>query len=428
MKRFLILILAATFAFGMVGCGQKDKTDEAASLDKGGYTMNPDLIAQNTEGKTKLTLACFVLMPDIEQRIIDFNNTNSEYYIEVLDYSQYNTPDDYSAGETKLNTEILGGNTPDLIELGKMPIETYTNKGLLEDLNNFLSTDVDYSIQSIVPGAYQALSTGNALYRITPSFTAIGLYGKSSMIGDAKSWNATEMKDILDKNADIPTPFINMPTGQLFSSLNMYTLNTFIDRSSGISEFNSPQFAAILEIVKQYGGQPEGEYVESIEALMENKALLATSYMGGINQYAEMEEEFAKDINFIGFPTNSGNGNVADFQFSFGMFSDSENKEGCWQFLRSFLDKEYQKKVAEYEIPVEQSVFTETLKASTATEEQKRKYSEFINSITRSSFFDDTLIKMIEEESMQYIEDKRSLDETINAIQSRVSIYLSENK
>ena len=66
--------------------------------------------------------------------VIDFNRKNERYRIEVEDYSQYNTDEDYSAGLTKLTTELLAGNVPDIIDLNGLPYTQLAAKGLLEDL------------------------------------------------------------------------------------------------------------------------------------------------------------------------------------------------------------------------------------------------------------------------------------------------------
>lgn len=428
MKKIICAILSVLLTLSLAACGNQ-KAKEASGLEEGGdgYTMNPDLIAKNTEGKTKLTLACFVLMPDIEERIINFNNTNQDYYIEVLDYSQYDTEDDFSAGETKLNTDILGGNTPDMIELGKRPIEKYTNKGLLQDLNGFLETDPECSKDDLLPGAYQALSSENGLYRIAPSFTVVGLYGRESVIGAEQNWNIAEMQNTLTTKQEVANPFINMPPVQVLQSLTMYTLDSFIDRKEGSGNFNSSEFIQLLETVKKFGQANQEDYLETNETLMNNKGLLATIYLSTIDQYAKIDDELSGDFNVIGFPTDNGSGNVADFQFSFGMFADSEHKEGCWQFLKSFLEQDYQQSIAKFEIPVLQSAFIQMLSSSNATQEQKDQYEKVINAITKTADFDGTLLGIIEEEAQQFLDGARSSEETAKAIQSRVAIYLSEN-
>jgi hypothetical protein len=63
--------------------------------------------------KTVLTLACMGLDWNLRSQIVKFNRTSDQYRIEVQDYSEYNTGDDYTAGLTKLGTEILSGKVPD---------------------------------------------------------------------------------------------------------------------------------------------------------------------------------------------------------------------------------------------------------------------------------------------------------------------------
>jgi hypothetical protein len=68
------------------------------------------------EQKTTLTFACMYLDWNIRSQIIKFNRSNSDYRIEVEDYSEYNTNDDYTAGLTKLTTEIISGKVPDILD------------------------------------------------------------------------------------------------------------------------------------------------------------------------------------------------------------------------------------------------------------------------------------------------------------------------
>ena len=65
--------------------------------------------------KTTRTYATMYLSQDERNRIVDFNRSGVPYRIEVHDYSEYSTEEDYQAGIKKLNTEILAGKAPDII-------------------------------------------------------------------------------------------------------------------------------------------------------------------------------------------------------------------------------------------------------------------------------------------------------------------------
>ena len=75
--------------------------------------------------KTTLTLAAQYLGSDLRADVLNFNRSSDKYRIEVTDYSEFNTEDDYTAGLTRLNTEIISGNTPDILAVSGLPIEQY---------------------------------------------------------------------------------------------------------------------------------------------------------------------------------------------------------------------------------------------------------------------------------------------------------------
>ena len=94
--------------------------------------------------KTELTLACLYLDYNLRSQIVKFNKSNPDYRIVVKDYSEYATDDDYNAGLTKLNTEIISGNVPDILVNGtELPIGQYAAKGLLEDQWPYLEADTE---------------------------------------------------------------------------------------------------------------------------------------------------------------------------------------------------------------------------------------------------------------------------------------------
>lgn len=134
------------------------------------------------------------------------------------------------------------------------------------------------------------------------------------------------------------------------------------------------------------------------------------------------------DINVIGFPSEEGSGNVADFQFSFSIFADSKHKEGAWQFLKTFITEDYQDQFAEMEIPVLLSSYNKAIENSEATAEQTEEFNTIINSIVKASAYDVTLMGIISEEAKSFFTGQRSAQEAADAIQSRAKIYISESR
>lgn len=135
--------------------------------------------ASSIQKKTELTLACFGLDYNLRSQIVKFNRSRADYRIVVKDYSEYATDDDYNAGLTKLNTEIISGNVPDLIANSMLlPIRQYAAKGLLEDLWPYIDADPEYSRDKLMTKPLESLQTDGKLYQLPIDFgvtTAIGL-------------------------------------------------------------------------------------------------------------------------------------------------------------------------------------------------------------------------------------------------------------
>lgn len=362
-----------------------------------------------TSDKTILTLASFNLSSDIKQQIIEFNRTNSDYRIEILDYSQYNSSKDYTAGLTKLNTDIISGNTPDLIELSQVSYNNYVSKGLLEDLNGFLSKDFDIQTDNLVKGAVNALSSNGGLYRIAPSFMTISLYGRESQIGSADSWNFEELKQLLYSHSEIKQPFANLLKAPTLQYLCLLTMNEFIDESSGKCSFDSEEFINLLEIANRNKTDSLDGYTEPAELLLNNESLLSLSFLSSVQNYQSVSDSLNGDLNFIGFPSAQGSGHIAEFQSSFGIMADSEHKDGAWAFLKSLLDEDFQNKIAKMETPVLQSAFDTMLSEAQSPEnpdvkpvsqEAIEQYRQIIDSIIHSSNFDGNLMAIINEERL----------------------------
>lgn len=82
--------------------------------------------AASVVNKTVLTFACMYLDWNMRDAIVKFNRASNTHRIVVRDYSEYNTDDDYTAGIQKLNTEMLSGKLPDMIDINtySMPLSS----------------------------------------------------------------------------------------------------------------------------------------------------------------------------------------------------------------------------------------------------------------------------------------------------------------
>ena len=117
--------------------------------------------------KKVLTLACNDINWEIRKHVVEFNKTNPEYRIQITDYFQYNTEDDYTIGTTRLNTDIVSGKVPDILVLNEnLPLESYMAKGLFEDLYPYIDKDDAFRREDFFPNVLKA-------YEIMGNFTVL---------------------------------------------------------------------------------------------------------------------------------------------------------------------------------------------------------------------------------------------------------------
>ena len=148
--------------------------------------------------KQVLVLAGDYVGYDVKNRVVSFNKA-SEYRIVIKEYSIYDTNDDYNAGVTQLNNDIISGNMPDiLISSDNLPMDTYISKGLLADISALMEKDEELSQTEYMQNVFDAYSVKGKLYYVIPDFYVRTVMGKTSVLGDKTSWNMDEFQQFVD--------------------------------------------------------------------------------------------------------------------------------------------------------------------------------------------------------------------------------------
>ena len=233
--------------------------------------------------KETLTLAV-IYGYDIYDAVVEFNRHSDKTRIQVLDYSEYNDQEneDYDAGRTKLLTEIMSGQMPDLLCLSQMPYRQLAAKGLLEDLYPYLDSDKDYKREDFFDNVLKALEVNGGLYQITSSFNVATLIGATSVVGDKPGWTYQQLQDAL---ANMPEgcQAMDMYTtrGDLLQTLLCTDLNHYVDWANGKCNFESQDFIDLLKFTAQFPAEiPEDmEWESSATRIAEGRQMLTTAYL-----------------------------------------------------------------------------------------------------------------------------------------------------
>ena len=429
--------------------------------------------ASSAKQKKTLTLAVQWLDMDAGRAVLRFNRASDEYRIDILDYSEYNTEDDYSAGLTKLMTEVIAGNMPDMLDLSSMPVSRLAAKGLLEDLYPYIDADPELSREQFFPNVLALCEKDGKLVSTLSGFYLSSLIGASSVVGDTPGWTYEEFDAALASMPEGCRPLSVYTTrDQILSTCLSLDFDKYVNWATGECDFNNEAFTDLLEFAARfpesfdwdsYDWQTDSDEVN----LASGQQMLATAWVSGMDNVAYNEYYFGgQPYTYIGYPTSSGTGNFITLSSGFGMSSSCTDKQAAWQFLRIFFTDDYQK--GQYMLPASKAAFEAKLKKEMTveyqkddngeyvlddhgekiplvkstygdsmgntyeiyamTQEQANKLKELVETTTRTSTTDDSILAIVQEQAEAFFQGQKSAEEVARLIQSKVNIYVNEQR
>lgn len=420
--------------------------------------------AEEAKSQEVITLGCYWMDYNIRSAIIDFNKTNPKYRISVKDYSMYDTDTDYSAGVTKLNTDIVGGNVPDIIIAStEMPMESYISKGLFMDLDPIIEADSEFVMDDYLTNVIDSFRRDGKLYSLVPGFSLYTVAAATSDLGGKTSWTISDMKQIADSKGIAYKDLF----GPGYARDSVMTMAIYLNASSYIDwdkhecKFDSEEFKEFLAFLKEFPSEIDNSVysIDYSDYWRKDKALAELMYMSSFNEYQmSLRGTFGEDVTLIGLPTDGASGSAIIPDNELCISASTSKEEGCWEFIKSLFTEDFQKEVAEYSgFPVKKSVFEdladEAMKPSTwvnedgeeetytqttyiggkdievtpLTREERDYVVGFIESLSAHVVYDEEILNIVTEEAAAYFNDQKTVDDVVSIIQSRISIYVNEN-
>jgi len=435
------------------------------SEERSCYAKFTKVDPKDVKDKKVLILGCAYTDWDVRRQVVKFNKESDEYRIQIKDYSIYNTEEDYTQSYTQLNMDIVSGRVPDILMLNSsLPVESYLAKGLFEDLYPYIDADPNMERSDYLESVLETFSTEGKLYQLIPTFTVLTVAGKTSNVGTQNGWTLDELNTFMETKGEGMEIFFDTIRDNVLSSCMQMSSDQFINWETGECNFDSDGFIKLLEFIKQF---PE-EYDESRyedenfwrnydSIYRDDRALLSITYLNNFSAYNRMEKgTFGEEITLVGFPADNRKGSALDYNLNFAISSKSANKDGAWQFIKYFLSYDFQKDY--YGFPTNKERYEELKQEAMQkpfyydennqkveydetywigevevtippmTAEEIQKVEDFIFSIDQTVNYDENLLKIIQEEAAGYFSGQKSAKEVAGVIQSRVKIYVNENR
>ena len=435
--------------------------EEGTTLSR--FTRVP---ANEVVEKTELVLGCYYLDSEIKSEIIRFNKESDAYRIRVLDYSDYNTAEDYSIGRTRLNSDIASGNIPDIVMLHNgMPVESYMAKGVFADYYELMEADADFNREDFLPNLFEAYEMNGKLYQMVPCFYIQTFVGKTADVGEDFSWTMEEALALQKSRPEGTKLFPDLIQNDFLNTCLSVNSDEYVNWETGECFFDSDKFIQILDyaktLPKEYNFadyEDEEAYQEMEMQYREGRSLLMSGVMMSFDEYGSWKyARFGEEITLVGFPTEKGIGSSFIYGYNLAISEQSEHKQAAWEFVKSLLSEEYQdqlefcfptrisslEKLGEkaQEMPFyldengekveyEPSYYVGNMevKGAPLTEAEVETIMELIKSIQRTGTYNEEIFNIVAEEAAAFFAGQKSAKEVADIIQSRVRIYVNENR
>ena len=449
--------------------------------------------ASEVKEKTVLTLACMGLDWSLRSKIVEYNKSNDQYRIQVVDYSEYATDDDYNAGITKLTTEIISGSVPDLFLTSNLPIDKYAAKGVVADLYTFMDGGSGLGRDYFVPQVLKAIEKEGKLYELPTKFSVETAYALSSIVDQYDTWNVAAVQDAMTQLQEGATVF---STGWTKSSVlnNCLTRNlaAFVDWTTGKCTFDSEAFQQLLAFCNSFPDDSssddgiayssEAATVDTMDdpvwesdatRILSGKQLMATTSFYGFEDYIYNIYPVKDKVTFVGYPSESGEpGNSFYIQCPMAISSVTKYPDAAWDFVSTMIRQTNEDAESMYAFPISQEAFDKKMTAVMTEQDQLDEHGEqvdwdgdgepdkmsigsyevvengestwqevyaltqedidqilsVINSATGIVDYDDEILSIVSDEVSAYFAGDKDVQTTANMIQSRVNLYVQEQR
>ncbi|MEG0086561.1 MAG: ABC transporter substrate-binding protein [Niameybacter sp.] len=217
---------------------------------EGEYQFKKYVYAQDTPSKPQNEVFVYMLeeQPTLKQAIAQYQIDNPEVQVSFQIGLEEGSTLTKTDAMRALNTEILAGKGPDLLVLDGLPVETYMEKGVLEDMSDWAKPFMDQGLWlSSVAASYEK---EDKLYAVPIRFAFPTLWGDEAVLQSGSDLEELAKWCKLHPNEKL---FPDYSEEQLLRAFYLTTATTWKDAKGTINE---EAFATFLENIKRVQ-QPE---------------------------------------------------------------------------------------------------------------------------------------------------------------------------
>ena len=376
---------------------------------------------ETLEDPTVITLFAGTGSYDIEIAAANFQKLYPQYRIDITAAE--------SDEQTELAlTELGAGKGYDMYLLYDTQWAQLDDAVFFEDLTRWMEADSTKPLERIRPSVLRQVQKNGGVYRLPVDYTILTYAADPEQLPDCRPETVLRA---CEQGDDTLYPFAR--NSDYSSQMAKRCAIDYVDAAQETCNFECDSFYAQLALLRRQQ--------EALDALPKNLDVAATCdgllyyyvilsadsivYQPGRYAYPEL-----KQYVYYAYPSDYNSGCQLDFNSLLSINTKSEQKAGAWAFLSYLLSESYQQSM-NY-LPVSDTVlqeqFAQLLAQEKITQENIDTFYALVDHAQKPDYPTEPIEQIILEEMAAYLDGAIDEKTTAERIQSRVSLYLMEQK
>lgn len=382
----------------------------------------------------------------LKERILEFNNSQEEYRV-VID--AYEDGDDMDAFVKMTGVELATGRGAEIL-MGSDLVESVSGlieKGILMDLAPLMEQS-GIKEEDYFPLTFDMWRTEDSIYCIFYDMWVNEQLMSTAVLGNMRDPSIEQLTDAMLAYPE-PAVYSTGSAPEVLTELlqGSETLWGMVDWEKGTCDFGGELFGKLLEAAKRYQYDKRNNYPK----LTSKKSV--SSISGIYFNFRTRAEEETGGYAPIGILFDDGRHPVpamAQYRRKLLMLNaNAANRDGAWEFVKFLLSEGAQEKLTEVAMgfmPVKRSVFETLMEQEMAngprdylaqetmiikdslTRERVDEIEAFLESARALPYRTEPILELIQEESREYFNGSKSIEQVADSIENRVQMFLNEQR
>ncbi|MDE7221310.1 MAG: hypothetical protein K2O45_17110 [Oscillospiraceae bacterium] len=353
-----------------------------------------------------------------------------------------------------------------------LPYRQMVQKGYLADLWPYIENDPKLGREAVLEAPLKAAEVDGGLYMLFKDVYINTLAGSESVVGGRDGWTMDELMETFSTLPEGATIMRwNTTREEMYDTLYGSTLDQYIDWEAGRCSFDCEEFRDMLKFLATFPAEfkttltPDEAEEELAWRRLEGRQLLEAVVIDSLKSIVRTGTTFGeKRVAYVGYPTADGSsGSVFHIPGTvLAMSSACPNKDAAWEFMGYLVRQTYSREQIDgmrfwsddpirIALPVNRQNFeignTADIKRDTRlyysmeafpggplietlppTEEDIQPFEALINNTKQIYWPNEALSDTVWDAIGPYFAGDKTLDETIQLVQNRVTLYVNENR